>query len=380
MVSRFLIALALLAVVPALAAAPPPPLELSGAKNLDVATGWTLFKRPWISEPSSLSAGGGVGPLYDARACNACHIGGGPGRVAQDSIGEGLAVRVGHDPVYGDQIQTHALPGVDPEADVAFHWDEKSGARTPVLDIVKLYYGPLTAHAALRRAPSLFGIGALESVPESEILKGNGHASRIDGRLGRFGWKATMPSITDQVATAFQRDFGIATSGLPGPWGECTVAEKACRAAPGQTVELPDNMRNYLVSYLRSLLPVTEPRDAGPGFIAFKESGCLACHAVLKSAGGAPVRAYTDMLLHDMGPGLDDGIAEGDAKSSEWRTAPLWNLAGELSQGGLLHDGRARSLGEAVNWHGGEASQARSAFNALSPKRRKLLESFLIGK
>jgi CxxC motif-containing protein (DUF1111 family) len=379
MVSRFLIALALLAALPALAGAPPP-LEMNGARNLDVATGWTLFKRPWISEPSSLSAGGGVGPLYDARACNACHIGGGPGRVAQDALGEGLAVRVGHDPVYGDQIQTRALPGFDPEADIAFHWDEKSGRRVPVLDIARLYYGPLTAHAALRRAPSLFGIGLLENVPESEIVKGQGHAARIEGRLGRFGWKATMPNITAQVAAAFQRDFGIATSGLPGPWGECTEAEKACRAAPGRMVELPDNMRDYLVSYLRSLLPVSEPREAGAGFAEFKASGCLACHAVLKDAQGAPVRAYTDMLLHDMGPGLDDGIAEGDAKSSEWRTAPLWNLAGELSQGGLLHDGRARSIAEAVNWHGGEASQARAAFNALPPKQRKLLESFLIGK
>lgn len=378
MVSRFLIALALLAAVPALAAAPP--LEMNGARNLDVATGWTLFKRPWISSPSSLSAGGGVGPLYDARACSSCHVGGGPGRVAEDAIGEGLAVRLGHDPVYGDQIQTRALPGFDPEADVAFHWEEKSGVRAPALDFAKLYYGPLTAHAALRRAPSLFGIGALESVPESEILKGHGHAARIGTELGRFGWKATMPSITAQVATAFQRDFGIATSGLPGPWGECTEAEKACRAAPGQAIELPDNMRDYLVAYLRSLQPVAVLRETGPAFAAFKASGCTACHAVLKDAHGAPVRAYTDMELHDMGAGLDDGIAEGDAKSSEWRTAPLWNLANELSQGGLLHDGRARTIAEAVNWHGGEASQARRTFNALSPKRRKLLESFLIGK
>jgi CxxC motif-containing protein (DUF1111 family) len=379
MVSRFLIALALLAAVPALAAAPPL-LEMNGARNLDVATGWTLFKRPWISSPSSLSAGGGVGPLYDARACSSCHTGGGPGRVAEDAIGEGLAVRLDHDPVYGDQIQTRSLPGFDPEADVAFHWQAVNGMRAPALDFAKLYYGPLTAHAALRRAPSLFGIGALESVPESEILKGHGHAARIGAELGRFGWKATMPSITAQVATAFQRDFGIATSGLPGPWGECTQAQKSCRAAPGQTIELPDNMRDYLVAYLRSLQPVAALRETGPGFAAFKASGCLACHAVLKDAQGMPVRAYTDMLLHDMGPGLDDGIAEGDAKSSEWRTAPLWNLAGELSQGGLLHDGRARSIAEAVNWHGGEASQARLTFNALSPKRRKLLESFLIGK
>jgi CxxC motif-containing protein (DUF1111 family) len=103
------------------------------------------------------------------------------------------------------------------------------------------------------------------------------------------------------------------------------------------------------------------------------------CHATLKDVKGRTVNAYTDLLLHDMGPGLDDGIAEGAAKSSEWRTAPLWDIAGNLAQGGLLHDGRARSISEAVQWHDGEGAKARAEFNKLSERERKQIESFLLG-
>jgi CxxC motif-containing protein (DUF1111 family) len=94
---------------------------------------------------------------------------------------------------------------------------------------------------------------------------------------------------------------------------------------------------------------------------------------------GTTVNAFTDLLLHDMGPELDDGIAEGGAKSSEWRTAPLWNVAEELAAGGLLHDGRARSVAEAVHWHGGEASRARKMFEALSAADKVAVEKFVFG-
>jgi CxxC motif-containing protein (DUF1111 family) len=147
----------------------------------------------------------------------------------------------------------------------------------------------------------------------------------------------------------------------------------------GPKVELPDKLRDLIASYLRTLYLPDGLKKISPGFAVFRRTGCMGCHANLKDAGGEEVQAYTDLLLHDMGPELDDGIAEGNAHSSEWRTAPLWDVAGSLSQGGLLHDGRARSVDEAVAWHGGEASQARSAFNALSSKDRKLLDDFLLG-
>jgi CxxC motif-containing protein (DUF1111 family) len=392
MVSRFLIALAFLATSSTFVGAVPN-TAVPALTDIKVAAGWSLFRRPWISSPSSLVAGGGVGPLYNSRACDSCHVGGGPGHVAQDAIGSGMVVRTGGlepvgDPVYGWQIQTRALPGFEPEADVAFAWENANKLRTAKIEFAKFHYGPLAfdSHAALRRAPSLFGVGQLEAIPEKEILAhaGGGHPAWLVGaggkrELGRFGWKAAEPNIPMQIANAFQRDFGIATSNFPGAAGECTQAETACRAVGGPDVELPDSLRDLIADYLRSLRSPEELRGGGPGFVAFRKVGCMDCHTVLKDKDGQTVRAYTDLLLHDMGPGLDDGIAEGAARPSEWRTAPLWDVADSLSQGGLLHDGRARSVDEAVQWHGGEASQSRVAFNALSSKDRKMISDFLLG-
>jgi CxxC motif-containing protein (DUF1111 family) len=389
MVSRFLILLLALTTLSDVAAADPVREKL----GIDASIGWSLFKRPWISAPSSLQNGGGLGPLFDARSCNACHSGGGAGRIAEDAIGGGMAVRVGRsdgspDPVYGTQIQTQALPGFDPEADLAFHWDAMNGLRAPKLAIAQFHYGLLAAdsHAAMRRAPSLIGLGKLESIPEAEIVAqtGSGHPSWIvdaDGKrkLGRFGYKATLPDLPSQIAFAFHRDFGIGTTRFPGAFGECTETEKACRAAGGPDVEVPDNFPELIATYIRTF-PAPLPRnEKSNGFALFRKAGCLQCHAVLKDAKGQEVQAYTDLLLHDLGSALDDGVAEGSVKSAEWRTAPLWSVPEELAQGGLLHDGRARSIDEAVAWHGGEASGARTAFNALSPKDRKILDDFLLG-
>ena len=363
-------------------------------KALDGAGGWALFKRAWVSAPSSQIGGGGLGPLFDARSCNACHAGGGAGRVSEDALGAGMVVRVGRadgsaDPVYGSQIQTLALPGFEPEADVTFRWASAGGARIAKIDFATLHYGTMApaTHAALRRAPSLFGLGQLEDIPDGEILAQT-HGGRpswvtdADGqrKLGRWGWKAATPELPSQVEIAFQRDFGISTSGRPGTFGECMPAEKECRIASGDAVELPDVSRDMIVTYLR-LLRWPAPKDeTAPGFALFRSAGCADCHATLRDAKGRPVHAYTDMLLHDMGPGLDDGIAEGAAHSSEWRTAPLWDVADNLAQGGLLHDGRARDIAEAVQWHNGEAVKARAAFNALSSAERAQIEDFLLGR
>jgi CxxC motif-containing protein (DUF1111 family) len=391
MVPRFLTFVLALMAAPAVAG--PPTHAIIG---LNAAAGWALFKRPWISAPSSLSGGGGLGPLYDARSCDSCHAGGGAGRVGEDAIGSGLAVRVGTaggtgDPVYGRQLQTHAVPGFEPEADVVLRWGELGSLRIAALDIAGLHYGAFApdTRTGLRRAPSLFGIGLLDAIPDTEILEraahGGGRASWLvdaDGRrrLGRYGWKATESALSMQVETAFQRDFGISTSGHPGPYGECTAAEKACRAITGADVELPDSFRDRIVDFLRVLQAPDPLNRAGAGFAVLRRTGCLECHAVLGRADGRPVYAYTDLLLHDMGAELSDGIAEGDARPSEWRTAPLWNMREELEKGGLLHDGRARDIAEAVQWHGGEASRSRAAFNALSSNDRRKLGDFLLGR
>jgi len=129
-----------------------------------------------------------------------------------------------------------------------------------------------------------------------------------------------------------------------------------------------------------SLPAPARPDDSSSGAAVFRRIGCGGCHGVLDARNGTTVDALTDLLLHDMGPELDDGIAEGGAKSSEWRTAPLWNVAEELAAGGLLHDGRARNVAEAVHWHGGEASRTRKAFEALSAGDQAAIENYLLGK
>jgi CxxC motif-containing protein (DUF1111 family) len=365
--------------------------------------GKALFERNSVASPSATHSGDGLGPLYDARSCSACHIGGGPGQVSE-SVGSGLLVRLGRsdgsaDPVYGAQLQSKAIAGVTPEASIAIVSKVLNGLRMPSLRISDLAYGPLAANtnAGIRRAPSLHGAAQLASVTDQEILAiearehrngMQGHAAILPAargsHIGRFGWKAAVVDLTAQTALALERDIGLSTSDYPDPWGECTSAESACRELglrnAGAGVEVADATRDLFVSYVSSLSAPAMLDEKSRGHAVFERAGCGACHTTLKAANGTKVYALTDLLLHDMGAELEDGIAEGNAKSSEWRTAPLWNLADELASGGLLHDGRARSIGEAVQWHGGDASRARSAYQGLSSVDQAAIGKYLLGK
>lgn len=368
------------------------------AATLEVAAGRALFDRPWVLAPASQHAQAGLGPLYDARACASCHGGGGPGRIA---VGGGLVVRLGDshgapDPIYGEQLQTRAAPGLAPEAAVRLSRRGETGLRANAVEVAALGYGPFGAatRMSLRRAPSLVGVGLLERVPDREILSRvhaadhdgvSGRAALLaDGRLGRWGWKAAQPTLDAQVAAALARDMGVSTAARPHAWGDCTAAQAACRAmAVAGTPSGPEAIDaggRLIVAYLRALNPPAPNASSAAGAALFARAGCGACHATLSTSKGAPVRAYTDLLLHDMGPGLDDGVGEGAAAPSEWRTAPLWSLRAELEAGGLLHDGRARSVAEAVAWHGGEAARARKRFQALGPRDRAAIETFLLSR
>lgn len=362
---------------------------------LDAEMGRALFERNWVAPPSSTGSDDGLGPLFDARSCTACHAGGGPGRVAQ--VGRGSVVRIGNShgtpgPIYGSQFQISSLPGFAPEGKVSIRTHSQGGMRVFAVGAVSLNYGPMVAgnKAALRRAPSLRGIGLLASIPVTEIRRRADPADRnrdgISGRrgTGRFGWKATQATIASQVEIAMMRDLGLSTSGQPFAWGDCTAWQPACRAGPHGArpgdVEVSDQLRELIVAYLRSLPPPEPLNTASRGFTAFNEAGCAECHAALRGADGNVVAAYTDLLLHDLGEKLDDGIAEANARASEWRTAPLWDLAAHLKAGGLMHDGRARTVAEAVAWHGGEAAAARARFNVLPAPDRKAIADFLTGR
>jgi CxxC motif-containing protein (DUF1111 family) len=267
-----------------------------------------------------------------------------------------------------------------------------------------------------RVAPQMIGLGLLEQVPEAAILaKADPEDADGDGvsgkpqrvwdpghkvvALGRFGWKAGAPRIDVQNQSAFSGDIGISTPLFPAPYGECTPAQAACREGPHGDDSEYDNLEanaqvTDLVLFYSRHLAVPARRDVDHpevlrGKKLFHESGCIACHTPkFRTAPDGPepelrsqlIWPYTDLLLHDMGPGLADGRPEGRAGGTEWRTPPLWGIGLTQTVSGhsfFLHDGRARNLTEAILWHDGEARRAREAFRTMDKPDRAALLRFL---
>ncbi|MFO1059584.1 MAG: di-heme oxidoredictase family protein [Dongiaceae bacterium] len=332
-------------------------------------------------------------------------------------------LRLGHagtgaaDAGYGSQLQTQAVPGLVPEGRVAVDMVTAAtrladgtvvALRRPRPRIADAAEGPLEPETrlGLRIAPPLVGLGALERIPEAEILAGTGGRPSwvVDPaggrrRLGRFGWKASEPSIAAQVARALAVDIGLSSPLRRDPYGDCTPRQAACRAMPNgaspqlEALEVPGLLTRPLDRFVAvALAPPAgaAPSEATPSEAAgrrlFAAAGCAACHRpsfVLPAAEGRPARAiapYTDLRLHDMGAGLAEAMPEGGASGAEWRTAPLWGLGRASHAAGdaaLLHDGRARSILEAILWHGGEAVAARDRVAAMPAADRDALIAFL---
>lgn len=420
-------------------------------REMDFKLGNGLFRKLWVSAPSSTQASDGLGPLYNSRACQRCHLKDGRGHPPADEADRAASVflrvsvpappealpaylraiegwhATAPDPVYGEQLQDFALPGLAAEYRLDVAWTEETVAlsggetaslRRPAWRAADLGYGPLAEGAMLspRVAPQMIGLGLLEAIPAEDILAAadpqDADGDGISGRasvvwsarrarplLGRFGLKAGMPSIRAQSAAAFSGDMGISTPDHPAGWGECTAAQGDCRAAPdggdaGQGGFEADETALSLVTFYARNLAVPARRDVDdPGVLhgkrIFHETGCAACHTpkfVTARLKDRPEQSFqliwpfTDMLLHDMGEGLADHRPEGRASGTEWRTAPLWGLGLTETVSGhtqLLHDGRARSPLEAVLWHGGEAQAARDRVAAMPPEDRAALIRFL---
>jgi CxxC motif-containing protein (DUF1111 family) len=258
-------------------------------------------------------------------------------------------------------------------------------------------------------APAVFGVGLLEVIPEEQVLARSdpddadgdgisGRANRVwnhltqQAVLGRLGWKLNQPDIAHQTAGAFAAEIGMSSSLRPGQ--NCTQQQSACTAAPdGGTPEISDEIFTHIINYQRMLavparrdLQSTETRR---GARLFVQAGCADCHRATFTTGHVPnapwlsnqtLHPFTDLLLHDMGPGLADERADFAASGSEWRTAPLWGLGLLQTVNGhtrLLHDGRARDVNEAILWHGGEAERAKQAFRQLPAADRQALRKFL---
>ena len=382
------------------------PVIASGA-SLDASIGHELFDRNWVSAPSSTKSNDGLGPLFNATSCGACHIRNANAEIDEASLPPGTVVRIGNakgtgDPIYGRQLQTRAVAGQTPEANPDITWNATGTRRVAEIKLLSPGYGPLASDTklALRRSSSLFGIGLLAQISDQEIFKradpDDANHDGISGRaamlteggkhvLGRFGWRAAQGTLAEQTSAAFSNDLGLSTNMHPEPWGDCTPIQNVCRAGPHGAekgdVEIQKSIVNLIVAYLESLpAPAavdTSATDVARGEKLFASVGCALCHANPHGANGQPVGAYTDLLLHDMGPGLNDGIAEGAAQPGEWRTAPLWNLGFNARITGLLHDGRAVSVTEAIEWHDGEAAQVRLRFNALTLAEKDALIAFV---
>lgn len=334
----------------------------------------------------------GLGPIFNDASCATCHSGDGRGRLenALQRIGSGTDDYLRA--LGGPQIQDRAVPGVEPEQ------------------------VPSGAAVSLRLPPPVFGVGLIEAIPVSTIVAradpDDENRDGISGRpnwvrpafyvssaelgggpgqqLGRFGRKAQVSNLLEQVVEAYHQDIGI-TSDFRSEENHNPLSSVPIEAVD-HTVdpEIPPATVQAVVHYIRTLAPPSPGRETAQraeGRAQFTSLGCAACHTPSLQTGPSPIAAlahkpvdlYSDLLLHDMGDGLADHRPDGSASGREWRTTPLWGLRlmRQFLNGDalLLHDGRARTLEEAILLHGGEAQRARDAFAALPvPARRAVLD------
>jgi CxxC motif-containing protein (DUF1111 family) len=364
------------------------PVSLDNAQTVLFSTGNNAFF-------ANRTAATGLGPYFVATGCGSCHT--------SDNRGHPFTIltRFGQSDTLGNtflaegapQLGAFALPGFMPEA-------IPPGATSTKL------IAPITA-----------GVGFLEAVPDSEILnmaaanannpdgvRGhpnwdtipsfaiilNGSNPRADGKwICRFGRKAAVYSILQQVANAYNRDMGVTSSYMP--YQPYNYLDQTLQEVSTPEV---DNTTLASVVFYCTALQTPEQRNATDSTVVygskvFNQIGCATCHKPTLTTGYSPIAAlsnqtfapYTDLLVHDMGPGLDDHYTEGTAQTSEWRTTPLWGLGlAPNVQGGtayLLHDGRATSIQQAIELHGGEAAVSSQRFSALSASDQNALITFL---
>ena len=403
--------------------------------------GRSVFKRQWASV-NSLNGDWGLGPTFVADRCSACHVNTGRGNPPPSSGEQLLSMLVRLSipgvgehggpqphPHYGDQFQNRSLDGrnvdlayagapVPNEADLFLDWQERIVAfadeetvtlRKPNLRIENLKFGDLDSNVmkSLRIAQPLVGIGFLEAVPEETILaiarkqraqNFNGRPNRVWDAvnrrmaLGRFGWKANVPTLKQQIAAAALGDMGVNSRLYPEQ--NCPPVQTVCaKMLPGNVPEIIDHEIDALELWLQALA-VPARRDVNDvsvrrGAELFATAQCAVCHVPELRTGRFPklpqladqvFHAYTDLLVHDMGDELADGRPDFAAGERDWRTPALWGLGLSQTVSGstaMLHDGRARTVTEAILWHGGEAGNSREMFRNMRKDEREALVKFV---
>jgi CxxC motif-containing protein (DUF1111 family) len=330
----------------------------------------------------------GLGPLFVTNSCISCHIGDGKGHPFTTLTRFGQTDSTGNKflNMGGPQLQHRALAGYQPETI------------------------PNGATFSKFTPPAVTGLGFLQFVTDADILAmadpndldGDGISgipnwialkdfvtpdpmaiSQNGKYIHRFGKKAAAYDLLDQTVNAYNQDMGITSSFDPiDTYSGLSI-----------DIEVSDNTIRDVVAYLQTLKPPVPRNQDDPqtsnGKSVFNQINCASCHKPTLTTGYSNIEAlsfkefhpYTDLLLHDMGSGLDDGYTEGNALTSEWRTPPLWGLGlSPSAQGGqyfLMHDGRARSIEEAILLHGGEAENSKNQFLSLSETEKADLIKFL---
>jgi CxxC motif-containing protein (DUF1111 family) len=359
-----------------------------------------------------------LGPLFNHDACLACHAGNGRGlsQIGNGELRSQALIRVsleagapevpGGDvpvPGLGLQLQDHATEGL-PEVIVTQSWIERTEIygdgevvvlRAPRIEIRRPDGTPLAAdiRRSYRQAPGVFGLGLLEAVPDEALLAladpddddGDGISGRVNqvwdgGRrataIGRFGHKASVATLLEQTAAAFANDIGLTNPMFP--------------ASDGMRDITAEQLAETTLFVSAIAVPAAAPRNAAAqrGRGLFDSFGCGSCHVATLVTGDHPVpqlahqtiHPYSDLLLHDMGDLLSDERPDFAAAGVEWRTPPLWGIGVAqvvARDATFLHDGRARTLAEAILWHGGEALAAREAFRLAPRQQRDDLIGFL---
>ncbi|MDH3485347.1 MAG: c-type cytochrome [Myxococcales bacterium] len=308
----------------------------------------------------------GVGPTFNGDACRSCHFDpviGGAGPAGVDAMRQGVFIGdVFAAPIGGTGLPRHGVTAVRPESDPEANFFEP------------------------RQTPSTLGLGLLEhirretieSLADPDDLNQDGIAGRAhllgDGRLGRFGWKANVPSIREFVRDALTNELGMTVPAEPGfTFGGAEDEDEVIDP------ELDADTIDDIATFIASLAPPPRTRTdielEDVGELVFEAAACGSCHVPsLETADGVEVRAYTDLLLHDVAAADALGIEEGAAGVRDFRTPPLWGLR---STAPYMHDGRASTIEEAIAAHEGEADESRMAVEALDRDQRAALLAFL---
>lgn len=394
--------------------------------------GQALFNAVWTPAGEGDPATDGLGPLFNASSCADCHPASGRRQVPPDGelTDVGLVVRLSvpqidpitgapvPEPTYGDQLQDSAVEGLEGEGRIFTNYVVQTGNYPdgtpfeilwPTVNVRGPTQGPLTplVQFSARIGGQLIGTGLLEAVPEETILA-LADPSDIDGdgisgrpnfvwnsvteatEFGRFGWKSNLATLEQQIAQAFHGDLGLSSPLIPAQ--SCSPAQATCNELAGDDeFEVTEEQLDAIATYLR-LLAIPEPRTEGNpaaerGQEHFRDFGCTSCHIETLVTGPSDIpelsnqtiQPYTDLLLHDLGFDMSDDRPDFQATPLEWRTPPLWGLGliPVENDRGFLHDGRARTLEEAILWHGGEGSISRGNFLRADAADRDDLIEFL---